>query len=230
MTSWHFNFNLTFSHLTISEGQRNCMITRMQGDATHAASSEQHPNFSHNFPHGQTQRRESASKVGDWSLLPSANISLCDFRKGAILFTVKWSGWDSSHSWLWKDRVKRLQRYRHPDVQIDAALSRQYVHLLDIFEVIIHSRWAAFPPPAPASVIVQLVQGCGMKGVDVQQVAWLPSVCFSEYTSAGILFFTCLTAFDKTVCFPVHPGCCFRAYPLQEPPTPSVTKTHTVFL
>lgn len=75
MTSWHFNFNLTFSHLTISEGQRNCMITRMEGDATHAASSEQHPNFSHNFPHGQTQRRESASKVEDsdhYSPLPTS--------------------------------------------------------------------------------------------------------------------------------------------------------------
>lgn len=136
-TSWHIDFHLTFSHLTISVEQRNRMITHIVRDATRGLIQAT-PQLLTEFPSwSNTEEGTSIKGRGLWPSLPTSNISLCSLRKGAFLCTVKWSGWDSLHSWVWKDRVKCLQRYRHPVVQIAAVLSWQYMHLCDILKVVI---------------------------------------------------------------------------------------------
>lgn len=65
--------------------------------------------------------------------------------------------------------------------------------------------------------------------VIVQQVAWLPSVCFRfSKNLSGASFLYLSYGFWQDSLFPVRPqALVFKAQTLQEPPTISVTKTHT---
>lgn len=90
-----------FVFFLISEGQRSLMITHIEVHPTQGAT--QHFTLSSlmvKHREGEKHIKEKPPRP----LLPTPNVTLGSFPKEALLLTIKRSGWDSSHSWIWKER------------------------------------------------------------------------------------------------------------------------------
>lgn len=185
------------------------MISHIEGDPTEVAPLEQHPNFSHCLRSWlNTEGGKASKRKRPWTSLPTPKIPLCSLRKGALLFLQSNGQAGIPHiPGAEKSGVKFLRRGGRSVIQIAAVLSLQCTHVCGILKVFIVDVPLLFTVSAmkahiPAAASSE-VQG-KLSGRAAGCVAPLCLFCQVKIW-AGLLFSTCLTAFDERACFPVRP-------------------------